>query len=58
MALKQIASHPYLIHYPLLEDGLTYKVDEGVIKSSGKFLVLDAMLEKLHARGHKVGTLK
>jgi len=30
------------------------KIDEDLIRASGKLLVLDAMLEKLKVRGHKV----
>lgn len=50
---KRIVNHPYLVHYPLDPVGLP-KIDNDLIRSSGKLLVLDAMLAKLNARGHKV----
>ncbi|XP_014227290.1 lymphoid-specific helicase-like isoform X2 [Trichogramma pretiosum] len=53
MMYRHVVNHPYLIHHPLNDCGLPV-VDENVIKKSGKLLVLDAMLKKLKARGHKV----
>ncbi|XP_076637623.1 lymphoid-specific helicase [Colletes latitarsis] len=50
---KKIVNHPYLVHCPLDASGLP-KVDNELIASSGKLLVLDAMLAKLKERGHKV----
>ncbi|XP_011701475.1 PREDICTED: lymphoid-specific helicase-like [Wasmannia auropunctata] len=50
---KKIVNHPYLIHCPLDSTGLP-KIDNDVIRSSGKLLVLDAMLAKLKVQGHKV----
>ena len=29
MDLRKITNHPYLIKYPLTEDGIFYKIDEG-----------------------------
>lgn len=50
---KKIVNHPYLVHCPLNDAGLP-KIDEDLINNSGKLLVLDAMLKKLKAGGHKV----
>lgn len=50
---KKIINHPYIIHCPLGHDGLP-KLDEDLVKTSGKLLVLDAILPKLKERGHKV----
>ncbi|KYM80073.1 Lymphoid-specific helicase, partial [Atta colombica] len=50
---KKIVNHPYLVHCPLNSTGLP-KIDNDLIRSSGKLLVLDAMLAKLKMRGHKV----
>lgn len=50
---KKIVNHPYLVHCPLDSVGLP-KIDDDLIRSSGKLLVLDAMLAKLKAQGHKV----
>ncbi|XP_054016394.1 lymphoid-specific helicase-like [Hylaeus anthracinus] len=54
MALyRKIVNHPYLVHCPLDASGLP-KIDNDLIKSSGKLSVLDAMLAKLKEQGHKV----
>ncbi|XP_076282288.1 lymphoid-specific helicase [Lasioglossum baleicum] len=50
---KKIVNHPYLVHCPLDPCGLPL-IDENLIKSSGKLLVLDLMLAKLKSQGHKV----
>ena len=50
---KKIVNHPYLVHCPLDASGLP-KIDEDLIKASGKLMVLDAMLAKLKSQGHKV----
>ncbi|KAK1138027.1 hypothetical protein K0M31_002516 [Melipona bicolor] len=50
---KKIVNHPYLIHHPLGLD-LFPKIDEELVRSSGKLLVLDAMLARLKQQGHKV----
>ncbi|XP_063048212.1 lymphoid-specific helicase [Engraulis encrasicolus] len=53
MLLKRCCNHPYLIEYPLTPDG-EFKVDEQLVETSGKFLILDRMLPELKKRGHKV----
>ena len=53
MLYKKIVNHPYLVYCPMDFSGLP-KIDEDLIKSSGKLLVLDKLLEKLKAGGHKV----
>lgn len=53
MAYKKIVNHPYLIYYPL-DDYNFPKVDENIIKISGKFMVMDVLLKNLKSRGHKV----
>lgn len=50
---KKIVNHPYLVHCPLDSVGLP-QIDENLVKSSGKLLVLDAMFAKLKAQGHRV----
>lgn len=52
--LKKIANHPYLVHMPLIPGTNKILVDENIVKASGKFQVLDAILAKLKLRGHKV----
>ncbi|XP_025198371.1 lymphoid-specific helicase-like [Melanaphis sacchari] len=52
--LKKISNHPYLVHMPLIPGENAILVDENLVKASGKFLILDAMLSKLKLLGHKV----
>ncbi|KAE8590899.1 hypothetical protein XENTR_v10018247 [Xenopus tropicalis] len=54
MLLRKCCNHPYLIEYPL--DPLTqdFKIDEELVNSSGKFLLLDRLLPEMKKRGHKV----
>lgn len=52
--LKKICNHPYLVHMPLIPGQNEILVDENIVKASGKFLILDAMLSKLKLLGHKV----
>lgn len=54
MQLKKITNHPYLVHMPLIKGTEQILVDENIVKVSGKFQVLDAMLTKLKLLGHKV----
>ncbi|KFM81717.1 Lymphocyte-specific helicase, partial [Stegodyphus mimosarum] len=53
MLLRKICCHPYLLSYPLSHE-LEYKIDEKLVKSSGKLMMLDIMLSELKKRGHKV----
>ena len=53
MQLRKCCNHPYL--FPGVEpptDDATYT--EQLISSSGKFALLDRLLSKLHAAGHRV----
>jgi len=54
MDLRKTTNHPYLIKYPLTEDGVFYKSDEAMVDICGKLKVLDQMLKELMKRGHKV----
>lgn len=54
MDLRKCTNHPYLIEYPLTEDGMFYKADENLIDICGKAKVLDQMLSELLRRKHKV----
>ncbi|XP_069756937.1 lymphoid-specific helicase isoform X2 [Narcine bancroftii] len=54
MLLRKCCNHPYLIEYPLDCRTQEFKIDEELVKSSGKFLILDRMLPELSKRGHKV----
>ncbi|XP_040291950.1 lymphoid-specific helicase [Bufo bufo] len=54
MLLRKCCNHPYLIEYPLDPFTQDFKIDQELINSSGKFLVLDRMLPELKKRGHKI----
>ncbi|XP_054455829.1 lymphoid-specific helicase [Anoplopoma fimbria] len=54
MLLKKACNHPYLLEYPLDPATQEFKIDEQLVKSSGKFLILDRLLPALKERGHKV----
>jgi len=48
MQLRKVCNHPYLFS----KDG--YHINDTLIRSSGKFSLLDRMLPKLKAAGHRV----
>ncbi|KAF6208767.1 hypothetical protein GE061_014507 [Apolygus lucorum] len=48
MVLIKILNHPFLVADSLMQ------VEEEIIQSSGKMVILDGLLERLKARGHKV----
>jgi ATP-dependent helicase STH1/SNF2 len=48
MQLRKVCNHPYLFS----PEG--YHINENLIRSSGKFALLDEMLPKLKAAGHRV----
>ncbi|XP_033733127.1 lymphoid-specific helicase-like [Pecten maximus] len=54
MQLRKCCNHPYLLEYPLDPDTGNFKVDEDIVKKSGKMLLLDRMLKELKSRDHKV----
>lgn len=54
MLLRKCCNHPYLLECPVEEGTLLRKVDEELVTSSGKMLLLDRMLPVLKKRGHKV----
>lgn len=56
MMFRKIVNHPYLIHFPLdpTAEKRCLLVNEDLITTSGKMMVLDVLLEKLKKTGHKV----
>ena len=54
MQLRKIVNHPYLVHFPLVPGKKQLRIDEELIKKCGKLEVLDAMLQKLKQKQHKV----
>jgi len=47
MQLQKICNHPYLFKDE-------YQIDDDIIRASGKFDLLDRILPKLHAAGHRL----
>merc|ERR1719412_1276721 len=54
MDMRKTCNHPYLIEYPLTEDGNFYRSDEDMVDICGKLKVLDQMINELVLRGHKI----
>uniref|UniRef100_A0A8D3E603 Proliferation-associated SNF2-like protein n=1 Tax=Scophthalmus maximus TaxID=52904 RepID=A0A8D3E603_SCOMX len=54
MLLKRCCNHPYLVEYPLDPATQEFMIDEQLVLSSGKFLILDRLLPALKKREHKV----
>lgn len=56
MQLRKCCNHPYLLEYPLTADE-QYRIDEDLVTSCGKMVLLDRMLKELKRKGHKVGVI-
>ena len=52
MMLRKCCNHPYLLEYPMTEDG-QFRIDDEIITSCGKVRILDQMLPALMRDGHK-----
>eukprot|EP01134_Creolimax_fragrantissima_P004777 CFRG4777T1 len=52
MQLRKVVNHPYLLDYPLTDDG-SFRIDEDLVLSSGKLMLLDRLLPALRERGHR-----
>ena len=51
--MRKTVNHPYLIEYPITEDGMFYDAGPDMVDICGKLQVLDQMMVKLIADGHK-----
>jgi hypothetical protein len=51
--LRRCCNHPYLIEYPMNGNG-QLRIDEQLVTSCGKLMLLDKMLYELKREGHKV----
>lgn len=49
MQLRKICNHPYIFN-----EAADYEVDENLVRSAGKFELLDRIFPKLKATGHRV----
>jgi SNF2 family DNA or RNA helicase len=47
MQLQKICNHPYLFSQE-------FTIDQDLIRASGKFVLIDRILPKLHRAGHRV----
>jgi len=54
MDMRKAVNHPYLIEYPVTEDGMFYDSGPDLIDICGKMAVLDQMLGQLIRNGHKI----
>jgi len=54
MQLRKACNHPYLFDGAEEEINGEFQLGEHLIKNSGKLVVLDKLLKKLHKEGHKV----
>jgi len=52
MQLRKVCNHPYL--FPGAEEGPPFVTDETIVNASGKMRVLDKLLPRLYAQGHRV----
>ena len=53
MDMRKCVNHPYLIEYPITEDGMFYDSGPDMVDICGKLQVFDQMIVKLMAGGHK-----
>ena len=51
MQLRKVCNHPYLFDEA---DASAHWIDEGIVTTSGKMIVLDKLLQKLKSEGRKV----
>ena len=54
MMLRKVVNHPYLIQMPILPGSTIMRVDENLVESSGKLMMLDGLLKRLKKNNHKV----
>ncbi|KAJ2855519.1 putative ATPase [Coemansia erecta] len=57
MQQRKVCQHPYLFDFPVTDPTnpeSEFLIDENLVRSSGKLLVLDRLLPELIARGHRV----
>ena len=54
MQLRKCCNHPYLIQYPLHPGTNELRIDEEVVSTCGKMMLLDRMLPLLRENEHKV----
>ena len=53
MMLRKCCNHPYLLEFPMTSSG-EFRIDEDLVTSCGKMMILDRLLSPLIRREHKV----
>lgn len=56
MQLRKICNHPFVFREVDEDFSVGSTIDEGIVRTSGKFELLDRILPKLFGTGHKVCT--
>ena len=54
MQLRKVCNHPYLFYYPYNHENDELRIDENLIKNSGKMMLLDQLVPELIRRGHRL----
>ena len=54
MQLRKVCSHPYLFDWPLDPRTRQPILDDRVVSTSGKMMILERLLDELFRRKHKV----
>ena len=54
MQLRKTSNHPFLFDWPIVPGTDQYLVDDTIVSSSGKMMILNRLLPELFKRGHKV----
>ena len=55
MQLRKICNHPFVFREVDEDFSVGNNVDEQIVRTAGKFELLDRILPKLFSTGHKVG---
>jgi ATP-dependent DNA helicase len=53
MQLRKVCNHPYLIQFPLNQDGEPL-IDESLVNCCGKMMILDQLVQQLLEKKHKI----
>ena len=53
MMLRKCCNHPYLLEFPMTSSG-EFRIDEDLVTSCGKMMILDPLLPPLIRREHKI----
>ncbi|XP_037085967.1 lymphocyte-specific helicase-like [Pollicipes pollicipes] len=54
MLMRHLVNHPFLVEHPIDPETKEYRLVPELVEKSGKLMVLDAMVTRLRAAGHKI----